>query len=305
MLGEFFYWIFNMSIVASFTGLLVLLVRRIQAIPHRISIFLWVVPFIRMCIPLGLNSPYSLMSLLSHFTTKTITVYQPTDNITFSMTNSIRAANSYFPITYKVNNLENIFEISSLIWIVIALAIIVILGTIYVISLYEIKNARHLSKNVYFSDSVHGPAVYGIIKPKIVLPSLYEGKDNIQYVLRHETVHIHRADNLWRLFAFFAAALHWFNPLAWVFLKRFLSDIELACDESAIAIYNKEERKKYAQALLHCAQSKNLFPSSFGGSKIKTRIENILSYKKLTSISAVSFTILIILIIYVLATNAA
>lgn len=305
MLGECFYWLFNMSIIASFTGLLILLIRRIHVIPRRITIFLWAVPFIRMCIPLGLNSPYSLMSLFSRFTTKTITVFQPTDNIAFSITNSIRAANSYFPITYKVNILENIFEVSSLIWIAVALAIIVILGLQYITSLRKLKNAKPIDKNVYLSDKLEGPAVYGIINPKIVLPSLYEGKDDIQYILRHETAHIQRADNLWRLFAFFAAALHWFNPLSWIFLKLFLADIELACDERAIAKYDQEERKKYAQSLLHCAQSKNLFPSSFGGPKIKTRIENILSYKQLTSISAVSFTILMIIIIYVLITNTA
>ena len=88
MFGEFFYWIFNMSIIASFTGVIVLLIRSIRAIPRRVSVFLWVVPFLRMCIPVGLNNPYSLMSLISRFTTKTVTVYRPSDGISFSVTNS-------------------------------------------------------------------------------------------------------------------------------------------------------------------------------------------------------------------------
>ena len=49
MLGEFCYWIFNMSIIASVMGLLVLLIRKVKVIPHRVSVFLWVVPFLRMC----------------------------------------------------------------------------------------------------------------------------------------------------------------------------------------------------------------------------------------------------------------
>ena len=77
MLQEVFYWIFNMSITATITGGLIMLVRLIKKIPRRVTVFLWIIPFLRMAFPFGLNSPYSLMSLLSQVTTKTIVVYQP------------------------------------------------------------------------------------------------------------------------------------------------------------------------------------------------------------------------------------
>lgn len=304
MFGEFFYWIFNMSIIASFMGLIVLLIRAIHVIPRRISVFLWVVPFLRMCIPIGLNTPYSLMSLISRFTTKTITVYQPADDISFSVTNSIMAANSYFPITYKVNVLDKVFGIASLIWIVIALAIIIALGMLYCTTLHEMKDARHLRENVYLSEKIQSPAVYGVIKPRIILPSSYEYTDN-QYILKHETTHISHADNMWRLLAFLTVAVHWFNPLSWIFLKLFLTDIELACDEAAIAKYDEEKRKEYARSLLDCAESKILFASAFGGARIRTRIENILSFKKMTRISLIGFSLLAVSIIIALITNAA
>ena len=53
------------------------------------------------------------------------------------------------------------------------------------------------------------------------------------------------------------------------------------------------------------ARGKTLFASAFGGSKVRTRIENVLSYKQMTVLSAVGFTILIIAIICTLLTNAA
>ena len=49
MLGEIFYWIFNMSIAATICMVPVLLLRLIKKIPRRIFIWLWLVPFIRMC----------------------------------------------------------------------------------------------------------------------------------------------------------------------------------------------------------------------------------------------------------------
>jgi len=131
MLQEVFYWIFNMSITAALTGVLILLIRQIRKIPKRIAVFFWTVPFLRMTIPLGLNSSCSLMSLLSRINTRTVVVYQPTEGIAFSMMNSVMAANSYFPITYKVNLLERVFHIASVIWIIAALAILLMLALTY------------------------------------------------------------------------------------------------------------------------------------------------------------------------------
>lgn len=292
-----------MSIVASVMGLLVLAIRKVKFIPHRVSVFLWVILFLRMCIPFGINSPYSLMTLISRFTTKTVTVLQPADDLTLSMTNAIMAANSYFPITYKVNMLRRVFEIAGFIWLIGTLAIIIALAILYMATKREIKDSRLLDQNVYLSEKIESPAVYGIIKPKIVLPASFADTDR-EYVLQHERTHIRRCDNLWRLIGVLLTAVHWFNPLSWLFLKVFLADLELACDEKAVSKYTDEERKEYARTLLNCVQNKNVFVSAFGGAKVRIRIENVLSYKQMTLVSSVGFALLIIAIIYTLLTNA-
>lgn len=303
MLQEVFYWIFNMSITAALTGVLIMLVRLIKRIPRRLMTFLWIIPFLRMTIPLGLDSPYSLMSLLSKITTKTIVVFQPTDKISFSLMNSIMAANSYFPITYKVNIFENIFSVASVIWAVVALAIILMLIAIYFTTLYEIKDSKPLRDNIFLSEKVTSPAVYGILRPKIVLPSSYQDRD-IEFVIQHEKAHIRGLDNLWRVIAFLVGAVHWFNPFSWMFLKAFLADLELSCDERVLVKLGADRSKEYASTLLECKQGATVFASAFGGARIRTRIENILSFRKLTWISLVAFIALISVIFYVLLTNA-
>ena len=50
MLAEIFYWLFNMSIAASVTGCVLLLLRRIRWIPRRVTAALWAIPFLRMWI---------------------------------------------------------------------------------------------------------------------------------------------------------------------------------------------------------------------------------------------------------------
>lgn len=303
MLQEVFYWIFNMSITAAITGVLVLLLRTIKRLPKRITVFLWAIPFLRLTIPFGINSPYSLMTLLSKITTKTIVVYQPTDGIDFSVMNSIMAADTYFPITYKTNILDTIFSVASAVWIIVSLAIILMLVVTYFTTIYEIKDVTHLQDNIYLSEKVISPAVYGIIKPKIILPTSYKDRD-IELIVLHEKTHIRSLDNLWRMIAFVIASVHWFNPFCWLFLKCFLADLELSCDERVVTRLGTEHAKEYALSLLESKQGTNVFASAFGGAKIRTRIENILSFKKLTWLSLTVFIVLLGAIFYVLLTNA-
>lgn len=303
MIGEFCYWILNMSIMDAFMGLIVMLIRQIRAIPRRVSVFLWIIPFIRMTVPVGLNNKYSLMTLISKFTTRTVTVFEPTNELAFSTSNSLMLADSYSPLTFKLSRMEMVFEVAGFIWIVIACALIIALTILYATTKRGISDAKHLEKNIYLSGKVDSPAVYGIIRPKIILPESYQDKD-LKYIIRHEKTHIRRLDNLWRMLGFFAAAVHWFNPLSWIFLKAFLTDIELACDEMAISGLEAEERKDYARTLLNSTKSKSMLVSAFGGAKVRTRIENVLSYKRMTLFSGIGFAVLIMFIVFTLITNA-
>lgn len=303
MLQEIFYWIFNMSITAAITGTIIMLVRLIKKIPRRMTVFLWIIPFFRMTFPFGLNSPYSLMSLISKLTTKTIVVYQPADDFAFSMTNSVMAAETYFPITYKVNILKDIFSVASVIWIIVSLAILLMLAVTYFTTIYEIKDSIHLKDNIYLSEKIVSPAVYGIVKPKIILPATYKDID-LELVILHEKAHIRSFDNLWRVIAFIIVSVHWFNPLCWLFLKGFLTDLELSCDERVLTKLGAEHAKAYASSLLETNQGVTVFACAFGGAKIRTRIENILSFKKITWLSFSVFAVLLAVIFYTLLTNA-
>ena len=303
MLQEVFYWIFNMSIVAALMTGIIALIGMVKKVPRRMMAFLWLIPALRMTVPLGLSSPYSLMSLLSRITTKTVVVFQPMPGMDFTMTNLTMAANSYFPITYKTNILADVFAVASVVWIIVALAILLLLAVLYVTTLRELKDSNHLRENIFLSEKVNSPAVYGVFRPKIVLPASWADR-NLELVLLHERTHIRRLDNLWRIIAFVIVALHWFNPVAWLFLKRLLTDLELACDEGVLAQLGEDRRKEYALSLLDSKTGGNVFASAFGGAKIRTRIENILSYRKMRWISLVAFAGLTFAISYVLLTNA-
>lgn len=302
MLADIFYWLFNMSISAGITGMAVFLLGKLRKIPRRFIHILWFIPFLRMWLPFGLTGKYGLMTLISKLTSRTVVTYKGVKGLT--TTNYVMAADSYFPITYKVNLLKNIFQIAFIIWAVVAAALLLALIIIYTITISELKNARHLSDNIYISDKITSPAAYGIFKPRIILPENYKQKD-LQYILLHENAHIKAGDNLWRIVAFASAVVHWFNPLAWLFLKKFLEEAELACDERVLARCGEAEKKAYALVLVNSVESKNAFVSAFGGAKVRVRVNRILSYKKLSLISIIGFAVLAAAIGYTLITNAA
>lgn len=303
MLGEIFYWIFNMSIAAAICGLPVLIIRSIRRIPRRVSVFLWLIPFIRMVLPVGIAGKYGLMTLLSRFTTKTVTVYEE-EGLIWTAMNYMMAAESYEPLTYKTDLLRGLFASAAWIWLVVSLSLIIAFFIVYFVTLGELRDARHIEGNVYVSEKVTSPALYGIVKPIIILPPDYSESD-VKYILMHERAHARRGDNIVRLLALVTACVHWFNPLAWLFLKLLFSDIELACDEAVLGKCDPSERKEYAHVLVSAVERTSVFASSFGGAKIRLRVENILSYKKISAVSAVSFAALLIAIAYILLTNAA
>ena len=64
-------------------------------------------------------------------------------------------------------------------------------------------------------------------------------------------------------------------------------------------------KKAYAMELLACSVAKTYYASAFGGAKTHLRIENILSYKKLTLVSSLCFAAFFIVVGITIITNAA
>lgn len=303
MKTDLFYWLLNAGILGSVVGGLVLALRRIKRLPRRAVYALWALPLLRLWLPFGLSSEFSLLTLISRYATKTVTVYQSVSLPDITLSNAVQAADSYFPVTYKTNLLEQVFTVAALVWLVGFCALVITGTLLYAFTSAEMRKARHLSDNVYVSASVTAPALYGILRPRIVIPAYME-HTNLDYVLLHENAHARRKDNLWRCVALLTAALHWYNPLVWLFFKRYMEDVELACDESVAAKLPPCERKAYALALVDAVEQRSAFVSAFGGAKIRVRIGKILSYRSLSIGATVVLAALLVVIAIMLLTNA-
>ncbi|MBE1160585.1 M56 family metallopeptidase [Dyella acidiphila] len=97
-----------------------------------------------------------------------------------------------------------------------------------------------------------GPALVGLLKPRIVLPSDFRERYSVaerQLILAHEATHLRRRDVWWSLFAQGVAVLLWFHPLAWLALRALRHDQELACDATVLSTHGMP-RRTYASAML-------------------------------------------------------
>ena len=138
------------------------------------------------------------------------------------------------------------------------------------------------AKNIYLCDGPGTPFVFGLIRPRIYMPSDLS-EEAAACVLTHEQAHIARKDPLWKLLGFLLLSLHWFNPLLWASYILLGRDMEKACDERAIRGRSQAYRRSYSDALLSLSTPKGWVgacPLAFGEVGIKERVKAALQYKK-------------------------
>jgi beta-lactamase regulating signal transducer with metallopeptidase domain len=96
-----------------------------------------------------------------------------------------------------------------------------------------------------------GPAVMGAVRPRVVLPVDFEERYDAAeraLILEHEVTHLRRQDPRVIGVAVILRSLAWFNPLAYVAVRRLRIDQELACDETVVTRF-PDARRAYARAL--------------------------------------------------------
>lgn len=335
MLNTVFYSLINMSIFASIIGLLLLMLRKIKYIPRQAIYWMWTLVLLKLIIPFSVSSRVSILNLTGSLVKKVVAVPGMEErSISLSMSNSIGAADTYFPVTFETNQVEKIFSIASYVWIIGVAGSVILAGVIYFITcsrlksatagfsipgmnaavdeqLYinkPVKNFNESSKKaavpVYICEKIDTPMVQGVFRQRILIPKGCLGEPGLKYIILHENVHVKRKDNLIRIVSLLIACLHWFNPLAWIFMNKFTEDMEFTCDLRAVKELTSDERKDYAQTLLAVGTERQYrVMSAFGSSSIGKRVINVLSYKKISVFSLALILIFVTVVAAALLTN--
>ena len=135
--------------------------------------------------------------------------------------------------------------------------------------------------DVRVCDYIDSPMVFGVIKPRIYVPSGVD-IDKLEYVIKHERVHLRRGDTFMKLLAFAILSFYWMNPLAWVAFKLFNLDMELSCDEAVLQKETVSVKEAYGKWLVFFASNGSVFgpvPTSFGETDVEKRVKNMKNIK--------------------------
>jgi beta-lactamase regulating signal transducer with metallopeptidase domain len=98
-----------------------------------------------------------------------------------------------------------------------------------------------------------GPVLIGLWWPQLCLPADFQTRfDTAEQtaIVQHEELHRRRHDNAWNLLGTGLLVLHWFNPLAWLALRRMRADQELSCDAAVMQQKQPPSAVVYTRALL-------------------------------------------------------
>ncbi len=153
---------------------------------------------------------------------------------------------------------------------------------------------------VIITDKVKSPALFGYLRPRLLLPKGILEKLNenqLCYVFLHELGHLKRHDIAISSLTTFLQTVHWFNPLVWYAFYQMRVDQEAACDAYVLSRFKNDQSPDYANTIVGLLESfcqNRQLPALVGilenKSQIKRRLTMVIQSnkysKKLTLLAA-------------------
>lgn len=280
-----FLQLVNMSIGGGIAILLVLACRALLIrAPRRYCYALWALPLLRLLVPFTLEIPTSPLPLTADPIPLDIGLME-TPQVHTGISSFNSAVNGLLPAgtpQTSANPLQIFIAIATVLYLA-GLCAMLLHGLVALVRLRRrLAGAVCLESGVYEAAGIPTPFVLGLLRPCIYLPVGLTGAERA-HVLAHERAHIRRLDHVTRLLAYLALCLHWWNPLVWLAFRLSARDMELSCDERVLATSGADIRAGYANTLLHLSATRARLPGTplaFGESDAKTRITNVLRYRR-------------------------
>ena len=336
-MSTLFFKVLEMSLMGSVVILITILARfLLRNRSKRFIMILWAVVALRLIVPFGFESAFSIFNYLPLPTQAAPAIEEvseaalpdnnsgayeaPVNYAEFNNADAPAAAEvpgdqvKEAPSDNKAvaKTLPDFKSVVAVIWFT-GMVVLTTYFSIRFIDLKDkLKNARKIDRHVYESDNVRSPFVFGLFVPKMYLPDTLDEAER-EYVMAHERTHIRHGDWIKKLLGIAVLAIHWFNPLVWLAFVLFEQDIEMSCDETTISSLDAELRKAYAISIVSYAKAGNnsnkkymvtplgFSKNAFCKAEVKKRVMNIVNFKKGTKVT----TIVILAAVLVLAAACA
>ena len=318
-LVKIFILVLNMTLTGSVAILAVLLARLLfKKAPRIFSYALWAVVLFRLLCPVSFSLPFSLLGALQNEPAREGRMEYIAEDIGYmerpqialpapGLSEMINDALPPADRTASVNPMQVYMIVGAYIWLLGILSMAIYSAISLRRLQRRLKEAILEKENIYRIKGAGSPFVYGLFRPRIYLPEKIAAEEE-QYILLHEQIHIQRGDAAFRLLAYLALWLHWFNPLVWGAFALSGRDMEMSCDEAVIRRMGSGVKKEYSASLLNAASGKQIvkgIPLAFGESDTGSRIKNVLRYQKPAALLVGGGTVLGVTLALILLANPA
>ena len=288
-MDKLFITIVNNGLVASWIILAVIVLRKLlNRIPKWVNCLLWGLVAIRLAIPFSIESIFSLIPSAKPVPADIEYAKIPKIDSGMHAVNTVinPVLENHFAVKEiaSVNPIQVIIFISSYIWMIGVIGLLIYAFVSFIMLKRQVKNAQVIDKGIFRSGTIDSPFILGFVKPSIYIPDYLDDEAYI-CVTEHEKAHIKRGDFIWKPFGFLILSVYWFNPLCWFAYIMLCKDIEYACDEKVTKDKDKNWKATYCQVLLDCSSKRKMIaacPVAFGEVSVKDRIKFVIRYKKPT-----------------------
>ena len=290
-----FETVLKMNITAAIVFAAVVIIRLLlKKAPKKWSYMLWAAVGFRLVCPVSFQSFFSIFNAIRPISSRQIIVTDTASAPLPSVPVTPPAVNDLPSVTVPPVSSPGaetgigLMQVLTVIWLV-GIGLMLFWGIFASLRLSSrLSGAVRYRDNIFFSDRVDSPFVFGLIRPRIYIPFGLERRE-VETVLAHEQAHIMRLDHVVKLVSYLILCVHWFNPLVWVAFGLMTKDMEMSCDERVLRS-GIADGVAYSETLLALAVKKSFptpCPIGFGESGVKTRIKNALVWRRPGRIIAV------------------
>ncbi len=286
-IAPIFYNLLYMSLTGLCIAVVILLIRRFADV--HISPFwkytMWFLAFFALALPFRLQSKIPLLFQFSQVKeisfreeelalSQRIMAYQSTESLPSHLPDSPESLNTLQVEMKDLQLKSQLFDlVIPSVWLFGFIAIATFLFVMAMRLRYKVKRNQlwintgrymalleqcksrlnlHQPIEIILQTYIQTPALMGIFRPRILLPSYAESLDdqNLSHVLLHELAHLKRRDLLINFLLIVFQAVYWFNPLLWVLFKYVRQDMELANDAYVLSRIGNEHQREYSLSLV-------------------------------------------------------
>jgi len=337
LMSAFFDGVLKTTLLASVITILILIIKAVlnNKVKPGWHYALWLVLMLRLLIPFGPQSEFSIENLISKIHSaqpsevKSAIHLAGNETIPSSQTPEDRVVvhpekETSVAMT-KVGSSWSVKQVLTGIWLFVAIALLLYFLIVHIHFSMKLRKfaepaassdiqVLNRSKQIMgirrrirlsFSTVVTTPTLFGLFRPHLIMPvnSRELQEERLHHIYLHELSHVRHADIFVNWLMHLLLILHWFNPLIWYAIYKMREDQELSADALALSCIDPKQVSEYGHTIIAMLERYKRFkqiPGTAGlsGSKdqLKRRILMIKYFKRKSfSWTLIGLTLLVVL----------